>query len=219
MSEHSQWKRMFLGLVLTMFCWAPARAQQEPVAALEGQNPPVLASGSEPGQTTSPQPADSSTNVPSQAQIRPAGRSSPLLSYSSFLRWGPIYVRTMEFLQGYDQIDAAAGSNQGIFNQRSFTSTVLRTDIIYDRQFKQSRLELQYSPRLTIVNGNVGSNYANQNANMNWVRQLSPRWTLAVNPSVTYMKVRQMYGDFFLDASAITGTNVPSSFLDGAGVG
>jgi hypothetical protein len=217
MSEHSQWKRMSLGLVLTMFCWAPARAQQEPVAALDGQNPPVLASGSEPGQTTSPQPADSSTNVPSQAQIRPAGRSSPLLSYSSFLRWGPIYVRTMEFLQGYDQIDAAAGSNQGIFNQRSFTSTVLRTDIIYDRQFKQSRLELQYSPRLTIVNGNVGSNYANQNANMNWVRQLSPRWTLAVNPSVTYMKVRQMYGDFFLDANAITGTNVPSSFLDGAG--
>jgi hypothetical protein len=152
-----------------------------------------------------------------QTQVRPAGRSSPLLSYDSFLRWGPIFVRTIEFLQGYDQIHPVGGSGQGIFNQRSFTSSVLRADIIYDRQLRQSRLEFQYSPRLTLVNGNVSSNFVNQSANLNWIQQVSPRWTLGVSPSVTYMQVRQLYGEYFLGANSITATTLPSSFLDGPG--
>jgi len=124
----------------------------------------------------------------------------------------------LEFLEGYDQIDAVGRVSQtSILNQPSFTSSVFRADIIYDRQLKQSRLELQYSPHLNIVNGNVSSNFVNQKANLNWIQQLSPRWTLGVSPSVTYMQVRQVYGEYFLDANSIISTAAPSSFLDGQG--
>ena len=194
---YDYWKKFLLVMVLTMLCWLPVRAQQEPPAA--------------PDEPTLPKQVDSTVPVL-------AGRSSPLVSYNSFLRWGPIYIRTMEFLEGYDQIDAAETVSQtGIFNQRNFTSSVFRTDIIYDRQLKQSRLEFQYSPHVNIVNGNVSSNFVNQNVNLNWIQQLSPRWTLGLSPSLTYMQVRQLYGEYFLDANTITATTTPSSFLDGPG--
>ena len=188
---YDYWKKFLLVMVLTMLCWLPVRAQQEPPAA--------------PDEPTLPKQVDSTVPVL-------AGRSSPLVSYNSFLRWGPIYIRTMEFLEGYDQIDAAETVSQtGIFNQRNFTSSVFRTDIIYDRQLKQSRLEFQYSPHVNIVNGNVSSNFVNQNVNLNWIQQLSPRWTLGLSPSLTYMQVRQLYGEYFLDANTITATTTPSS--------
>ena len=203
MSEHSHWKKILLGLVLTMLCWSPSRAQQEPPST--------------PDDSTSSKQVDSSPTVPLQLEVRPAGRTSPLLSYDSFLRWGPIFVRTVQFLQNYDQIHPVSGTGQGIFNQNGYMSSVFYSDIVFDKQFRQSRLEIQYSPRLAIVNGNVSSNFLNQNANLNWIQQLSPRWTLGVNPSVIYMQVRQLYGEFFLGANSITATTLPNSFLDGPG--
>ena len=207
---------IILGLVLAVLCSTPSRAQQEASGQKE-QEPVSQVPGSAPSEPATSQPTDSSVIFWPQSGVRPAG-STPVLAYNSFLRWGPLSVRTLEVLQGYDQIEPSSGTAaQGIFNQRSFTSTIFRSEIDYDKQLKQSRLEFQYSPRLSIVNGQVSQNFVNQNANINWTQQLSPRWTLAVGESVTYAAVRQLYGDYFLDVNAVTGTTLPSSFLDGGG--
>jgi hypothetical protein len=120
-------------------------------------------------------------------------------------------------MQSYDQISNVSSGAQGVFNQGSFNASVLRASIIYDRMIGRNRLEIEYAPRLTIINGTVGSDYLNQTGSLNWVQTLSPRWTLGLSNSVGYFSVRHLYGDYFLDVNTVTPGTVPSSFLDGGG--
>jgi hypothetical protein len=217
MNEYSHLKRALLGLLLTLGCCMPLRAQQESPSSQDDQNPQAQTSSKALAESSSLQRVDSAAGLPQGIEVRPAGSSSPLLSYDSFLRWGPIYVRSIEFFQSYDQIEGVGGGGQGIFNQLHFASSIFRTDLVYDRQLNQSRLELEYSPRVTAVNGKVSGEFTNQTANLNWIDQLSPRWTLGVKDSLSYLSARQLFGDYFLSVDAVTGTSLPSSLLDGGG--
>jgi hypothetical protein len=204
----------------------PAHAQSDPSASV-GQEPTPQSpqGGTNPsGPAQQGQDAGSDNIVkppvfsPPEMEVRPIGSSTSLPSYDPLLRWGPVYVREVELLQSYDQITNVPGSNPGgIFNQGSFNSTILRTNIVYDRQLGQNRLTLQYAPRLTVVNGHVSGDYANQTTEFDWVQQLSPRWTLGLSNSFSYFAVRSLYGDYFLDVNAVTGTNVPTSILNAGG--
>jgi hypothetical protein len=200
---------------LVMFSAFSLRAQDPPPT----QDP--TAQSSSDGSTSAQQPSDSSPKstvpVPAEMQVHFAGKTNPLLPSDSSLRWGHLYIRTLEFFQSYDQISNATSGTQGIYNQASFNASVFRTAIVYDQPLKKSRLAVEYSPRLTIVNGNVSSDFADQYTNLSWVNQLSPRWTLGIASAFSYYSVRHLYGDYFLDVNTVVGTNVPSSFLDGGG--
>ena len=155
--------------------------------------------------------------IPVETDILPIGSSSPLPSYETMLRWGPVYLRSLELIQSYDQLSNITGGAQGIFNQSNFLSTILRTDIVYDKRMRQSRLVFEYAPRLTVVNGHVSSDFLNQNLSLNWVQVLSPRWTLNITNTFKYDSVRSPHGDYYLGVPSVIGSSVPSSFLDGAG--
>ena len=66
-----------------------------------------------------------------------------------------------------------------------------------------------------MVNGQVGGDFLNQTVQFDWIQQLSPRWTLGISNSLGYYSVRSLYGDYFLDVNAVTGTSVPTSILNG----
>jgi len=224
MARSWSWKKYLFSLFLTAGLSLPLRAQQPTQSSQDPENGSAKSADPDGSQSQSPNPTDSPDNpvktplsTPPQIDIRPAGSSSPLPSYVSFLRWGPLYVRSFEFFQSYDQISNVVNPGGGIFDQGSFNASIFRTDIIFDKQLRRSRLEFEYSPRLTIVNGQVSNDFANQNANVNYVDQISPRWTIGIGGSVIYDSVRHLYGDYFLDVDAITGSSVPSSFLDGSG--
>src|SRR6266403_2488198 len=124
MSECGYWKKILVGLVFTMLCRVPMRAQEEPKPASDEKDTLPQTPENQPTQPTSSQEQNSSVLGTRQMEVRPAGKASPLLAYDSFRRWGPIYVRSLEFLEGHDEIDAVGGTGQGICNQRSFTSSV-----------------------------------------------------------------------------------------------
>lgn len=212
------WKTIAISFIAAMLCCPAAWAQESSSSAPPQQDP------NKPGSQDSsqdPQPSDNDIKtplaVPPSLEVYPAGSSIPLPRYDTLLRWGPVYVRTLEFMQSYDRISNVSGGAQGVFNQGSFNASILRASIVYDRMIGQNRLEAEYSPRVTIINGKVGSDYLNQTANLNWVQTLSPRWTLGLSNSVGYFSVRHLYGDYFLDVNTVTAGTVPSSFLDGAG--
>lgn len=211
-------RRMASLILLALVLYVSALSGQEP------QNPPPAAP--DPAATNTdtaqdPQSSDSAVKpvvyAPTQLQVRPMGSSVPLPSYDTLLRWGPVYVRSIELLQNYNQIGSVTGGAQGIFDQSSFNATVLRTDIVYDRPTTLGRFVVEYAPRLTVVNGHVSADFVNQTVQLNWVEPLSSRWTLGLSDSFSYYSVRNLYGDYFLDVNAINGGTVPSSFLDSAG--
>jgi len=190
----------------------------------ETQNPPSGTAGASTtnqssAQTASPTDSDAKPVAysPAGPEVRAMGSSFPLPSYDTLLRWGPIYVRSIELFQTYNQIGDVTAGAQGIFNQDSFNATVLRTDIVYDHPTRSGRIVLEYAPRLTVVNGNVSSDFVNESLNLNYVEPLSSRWTLGLSDTFSYYRVRNLYGDYFLDVNAINGSTVPSSAVDGRG--
>jgi len=215
-------------LGLAVILSAPsARAQSGPPASQgqEQQQPPPD-KPAEPNPSGPPQQSpDSSTDsnaksplpLPPELEVRPIGSSAPMPTYDTLLRWGPLYVQEVELLQSYDRISNTTGTNIGIFNQGSFNSTILRATIVYDKPVRQNRITIQYSPRLTVINGQVNGDFLNQTVRFDWIQQLSPRWTLGISNSVGYFSVRNLYGDYFLDVNAVTGTSVPTSILNAGG--
>jgi hypothetical protein len=198
-----------------------------PSSAQEPQNPPTApppdTSASKTGAPQDEQSSDSDNAVkppvyvPAQLEVRAMGSSVALPSYDTLLRWGPVYVRSMEVFQSYNQISDVTGGAQGIYNQNAFNGTALRTDILYDRPTKLGRVVIEYIPRLTVVNGHVSADFLNQTVGLHLVEPLSSRWTLGLSDTFSYYSVRNLYGDYFLDVSTITGGTVPSSFLESGG--
>jgi len=226
MSEGTFWRTISISIISAALCCGVARAQESstPTQQQDPNNPVSQNSDSsapKEGASQDSQSADNDIKTPlpvaPSLEVHPVGSSISLPQYDTLLRWGPVYVRTLEFSQSYDQISGAPTAGQGIFNQGSFDTSILRASIVYDRVIGQNRLELEYDPRLTIVNGVVGKDYLNQSANLNYVQTLSPRWTLGLSNSVAYYSVRQLYGDYFLPVNTIAPGALPSSFLDSGG--
>jgi len=219
------WNSISILILGTTLCSLAARAQSDPSAGQAQQPAPPARPGDVNPTDPAQQGQDAATDnvvktpllTPPEMEVRAIGSSLPLPTYSTFLRWGPVYVRNIELLESYDRINAIAGSDAGIFNQGNFTSTVLSADIVYDRQLGQNRLTLQYTPRVTVVNGQIGADYLNQTIGFNWNQQLSPRWTLGISNTFGYFSVRNLYGDYYLDINTVTGSAIPSSFLDASG--
>ena len=206
-----------LGFMAIMAVTMPVQAQEGPSSTQgQAQKTDTKTTGDDSSQSDD-NPIKTPLLTSEVPEIKAIGSSTPLPSYESFLRWGPIYLRSVELLQSYEQLSNVAGGNQGIFNQGDFLATILRTDIVYDKQLKQSRLVLEFAPRLTVINGHVSSDFLNQTLSVQWVEALSPRWTLGISNTASYESVRSLYGDYFIGVPSVTGAAVPSSFLDGAG--
>jgi len=224
--RRNYWKTILISFIAAMMCCGSTRAQDSSAPARQQDpNKPVSqnpdSSAPKEASTQDPQTSDNDIKTPLPVspplEVHAVGSSIPLPQYQTLLRWGPVYVRTLEFIQSHDQLSNVSGGAQGVFSQGSFNASVLRASIVYDRMIGQNRLEVEYAPRLTIINGTVGSDYLNQTGSLNWVQALSPRWTLGLSNSVGYFSVRHLYGDYFLDVNTVTAGTVPSSFLDGGG--
>ncbi len=142
--------------------------------------------------------------------IRKIGSAS-LLDSVSPLRWGSISVGSVEFGEVVSDFYPQIGpSHQDV-------ASIMRAHIIYDREFRQSRLALQYQPRVAVVNGRAISNYLNQNLVASTSFVLGPRWSMGLADQFNYYKTQSVFGDVFLDADSTSATTIQNRFIDGPG--
>lgn len=201
-------------LALTFSPCASVQAQQESSSqpSTKPAPNPDQANEDNPGTSaqdsaTVPQPAFLASFAP---QIQQVGAAGNLLESISPLRWGPVYVGSAKYAQVFDRGTNFTG--QGAFQNAAslFSSTV-----VLDKNFRTSRLALQYVPRIVVLNGQVQNEFTNQDVGFDTVFVLSPRWNMNIADHFTYLHSTNAFGDLYLDANAVSGTTLQKSFLQG----
>ncbi len=202
-------------MVLTLMLLPPSiRAQQGSASgpAKEGQagqsTQPDSTEAVESSSKTSPTASTNSNDPP----IRAIGRATPLGPAFGPLRWGPVSVRSAQITQYFDRVSLADGS----INEWSKT-TLMGTDIAYDHRFRRGRLAIQYQPQLMVVDGQVLSNYSNQDLSFDSFYYLSPRWSLALSDTFLHAGNRSFSSRVFFDGDLAAGTVLRNNFLDSPG--
>src|SRR5437763_3766335 len=83
----------------------------------------------------------SAGQLSSEPQIRQLGGAGFLTSNFGLFHWGPLHLGSAEMSQSYDGI-----------GDRSYWTSNIRTNIIFEHQFSRNRIAFQYTPKLTIQN-------------------------------------------------------------------
>src|SRR6267143_972139 len=190
---------------------------------------PDLTSAQETGQSTGkevPSTQDSSKK-PENADAAPA---SPL-----GLAWSDSYISqigTARVLAGNKEgvgwrslYMSSAGVN-GIVEQfegsksvpgATYTAVVLQTTVVFDHRIGAGRLALQYKPSMAIADGQVVSNFSNQNTSLDWLIYTRPRWNVRFSDGFRYYYTQQTAGLSYLDVNAVMSGLTTNNFLDGPG--
>lgn len=143
--------------------------------------------------------------------IRELGGAGPLIESTSHLRWGSLYVSSWELSGIRDSISGAGPLFDG-----NREVGLMRTRIVYDRQFGFGRVALQYLPRVALIDGKLRSNYSNQNLNFDAAFQLSPRWSLSADYHFAFLNNRDFVDLQYLVADTASVSAVRNNFLDTA---
>ncbi len=181
---------------------SPSWAQQESSSAQPAAN--------QPDQSLPPTIV---TNTGSEeAQFREIGKAGPLPTELTSLRWGSLYLRSIEFLQ---IIDYTRRPHEPTY-QRGLAS-LLRTNIVFDQRFRRSRLAFQYQPRMSFINGRLLRDYSSHNVNFDTHFFLTRRLSLAIHDEFNYYGNKKLFGDSYLSTDTVSGGILQSPFLDGTG--
>ena len=150
--------------------------------------------------------------MPSQPQILQLGRATPLGESWSHLRWGSLYIASIDFLQLYSKLEAP-----DLTSPLTRVTSLFRTTLVFDRSSRRSRLALQYQPRLAVVNGQVRTNLLNQVLALDLYYQVSPRWTLNFGDSFHYAQNQHFIPEDSIQVGGLSGSIVRGNLLDTAG--
>lgn len=170
-------------------------------------------------QTTTDQPSTAPEDSPSlEHPVTVTSTSPPIRQISSAgfltqsvspLRWGPFYVAYAQFAEIFDQ--GSSFNSQGNFQT---AASQLSTDIVFDKEFRHSRIAVQYVPRMTILNGQVFGDFVNQDTGANIVFTLTPRLTMDLADHFIYYRSQNSFADIFLSADAVSGATFQKDFIE-----
>jgi hypothetical protein len=180
-------------------------------------NPPTQTqtSGTDAGATQSePNPAATTQGLFARA----LNSASPLGGDSGPLQWGWISVRSISFLQYFNDVTV---DNTGMPPlSQDYDSSAVSASIVVNHAFGSDRLTqltVQYTPSLYIEEGHVYTNALNQSAGIDTTFQLSPRWALQISNRFSYFGNQRNFSGLSLGVDYSQGTVVQNSFLNGPG--
>lgn len=150
-------------------------------------------------------PVAVTTTEPAIRQINTAGFLMPSVSP---LSWGPLYVAFAQFSEVYEP----ASSLNGAGNE-SVTASQFSAGIVFDKRHRNVHLAIQYVPRVTILNGEVLTNFANQDTGVDMVFSLTPRLSVNVSDHFIYYKSNDYFANTLLTGDALSGTTLQRDFL------
>src|SRR6266478_2503893 len=109
-SVRLSWKAISVSLIL-LLSYEPARAQDRSSSPQDEKRPTsgvpdytAVDSGSSQDIPSSGIEVKTPISIPPELEVRPLGSSYPLPpTYETLLRWGPVYVRSLELMQNYSK--------------------------------------------------------------------------------------------------------------------
>src|SRR5258708_13833135 len=132
---------------------------------------PVLAMTQDTDTNNSAASSVSTTMAPNAGQLSDGSQVRRLGSASSFLasdfgltHWGPLSLGRLALSQAY------ASSH----NVSPTLLTEMQTSVVAQHQFARNNFVFQYSPKLTIVDGQFLQNFSNQDSSLSTVYLLNP---------------------------------------------
>lgn len=195
----------------------PLAYSQQPADSGSGSDP---TSGNAQGPAQTPG-ADSGIPAPAGTTgglfARALNSASPLSGESGPLQWGWLSVRSVSFLQYYNEVTLEDG---GATASSDLSASQLSTSIVLSHAFGASRttqLTVQYSPSLFLSEGHVYTNALNQSAGVDTAFQLTPRWGLQISDRFNYYGSQRYFSGLSLGVDFTQGTVAQNNFLNGPG--
>ncbi|MFZ0735614.1 MAG: hypothetical protein WA002_01535 [Candidatus Acidiferrales bacterium] len=181
-----------------------------------GQKNPNGAASTDDNSAQQDQPATQEAPVPAvlvaptyQTQINTIGSANPLSSLGAY-HWGPLFLGTSDVRGIVDTIKPAPGFGPAQQN----IVTLVDTTILFEKDWRQSRLAVQYMPRVAVDSGQVAYDYLNQSASVDTYFPLSSRWLMGITDHFTSSSSQGLAGGVFADANAVTASTLQTNFLD-----
>ncbi|HYL92217.1 MAG TPA: hypothetical protein VEW69_03575 [Alphaproteobacteria bacterium] len=143
--------------------------------------------------------------LPDQPQIQQLGRADFLTPNMSQFGVGPLHMTSLEIYQGID----------GIGTDELRLIDTFRTNVLAQHSFGRSRLAVQYSPKLTLLDGQFLKNFSNQDSSLDTVFMLGSRASLTLGDHFQIFNTNNLDGDTFLSSDPISSNAVQQAFLEG----
>jgi hypothetical protein len=140
-------------------------------------------------------------------QIREMGGAGSLRDHIGIANVGGIKLTAVEFYQIYDRFSNSDESTTS-------RATSLRASLMYDKNFRRSRIDFQYQPQFGFVNGKYQDDLSQQNVSFDTYRYISQRWTLGVSSQFAYFNTRDLTSMLPLSVDTVTGNTKQQAFLE-----
>jgi hypothetical protein len=128
------------------------------------------------------------------------------------IRIGPIYTSniSVSYLQGN-------GLHFDPTTQNFVTGTdrfaILSANLVYNHDFRRFGFTVQYIPQLAITDGQLQTDFSDQNISIASTILLTPRLAFSVRNTLSSQNGQTLFGEFSLDVNNITGQTAGSPFL------
>lgn len=126
------------------------------------------------------------------------GRGRVFSDDFDWLRWGPLGVRSAEVLYTHSSADSGVGSE-------NLSATTFQANVAFNKRLRRSRLILQYSPRLLIVDGSVMKDLSNQDSTLDLIFAPTQRWTMGVTDWFSFYGRNNTLSDRSLNRNNFSG--------------
>jgi hypothetical protein len=138
------------------------------------------------------------------SEVRQLGTASFLNSNFGIAHWGPFSLGTTTLSQAYQR---------GTGESNSLSS--LRTELMAGRTFGRNHLMLQYSPKLTVLNGQVVKNLSDQDSSIDTYFALGPRLRLSLNDRFQSYTANSVIDGPFFTTDTFRSSFAQNAFLQG----
>jgi hypothetical protein len=149
-------------------------------------------------------PEPNAGQLPDGSEVRQLGTASFLTSNFGIAHWGPFSLGATTLSQAYQR---------GTGESNSLSS--LRTNLMAGRTFGRSHLVLQYSPKLTVLNGQVVKNLSDQDSSLDTYFALGPRVRLSLSDRFQSYTANSVIDGPFFTTDTFRSSFAQNAFLEG----
>jgi hypothetical protein len=143
--------------------------------------------------------------------IHALGQAVPISIQPGYIKLGPLFLTSIDFLQAYDRFD-----HEGVISEQM--TSVVRTHVLYSKVFKHNtQIAFQYAPQLFFIGGQLFTDFTTQNVSLDTVIPVTKRLNLRFGDNFRYSGSNSQYLDNALSFSATTGAVVQNNFLQRPG--